>query len=125
MRSAGGFRFLAADGPFSDGVAAEPGYRIVRVRLPHATALADGFRLVEATLAGLGRPMAALCAMELRIPKPPTPDEFDAFHRPYVARHDRWGLKVEGHVPTARTNVSPETGPPTSPALPPFCPTLS
>ena len=124
MRSAGGFRFLAADGPFSDGVAAEPGYRIVRVRLPHATPLANGFRLVESTLAGLGRPMAALCAMELRIPKPLTPDEFNAFNRPYVAQHDRWGLRVEGHVPTARTNVAPEIDPPSEPALHAFCHTI-
>src|SRR5207253_11390330 len=119
-----GFRFLAAAGRFSDGVAAEPGYRIVRVRLPHATPLANGFRLVESTLAGLGRPMAALCAMELRIPKPLTPDEFNAFNRPYVAQHDRWGLRVEGHVPTARTNVAPEIDPPSEPALHAFCHTI-
>ena len=124
MSSAGGFRFLAADGPFSDGVAAEPGHRIVRVHAPHATPLTDGFRLVEATLAALGRPMAALCAMELRIPRPLTRNEFEDFNRPYVAQHDRWGLRVEGHVPTARTNVAPEIDPPIQPVLHAFCHTI-
>src|SRR5207237_8261433 len=90
----------------------------------HAMRLTSGSTLVETTLAALGLPMAALCAMELRIPKPLTRDGFEDFNRPYVAQHDRWGLRVEGHLPTARTNVAPELEPPSEPALHAFCHTI-
>ena len=124
MKSQGGFRFLPTDGPFSDGVAAEPGYQIVRLRAPRYTPLANGFLLVEQTLESAARPLAALCAIELRIPKPLSREGFDEFNRGYVAQHDRWGLRVNGHVPAARTNVAPEFEPPTQPSLHAFCYTV-
>jgi hypothetical protein len=122
--ASGGFRFLPTAGPFSDGVAAEPGYQIVRVRAPHHTPLKQGFRLVEETLEAVGRPISAVCAMELRIPKPLTRAGFDEFNLGYVAQHDDWGLRVEGHLPAARTNVAPELEPPEEPCLHAFCHTI-
>jgi hypothetical protein len=124
MRSPGGFRFLPTDGPFSAGVAADPGYQIVRARAPRYTSLTEGFRLVEKTLEAEGRPMAALCAMELRIPKPLSREGFDEFNVGYVAQLHRWGLTVEGHQPAARTNVAPEIEPPEQPSLHAFCYTV-
>ena len=124
MVSPGGFRFLPADGPFSGGVAAQSGYQIVRVRARRYTRLADGFKAVEEVLAKAGRPLAALCAMELRIPAPMTREGFEAFNRPYIEQQERWGLPVEGFVPTARTNVSPEFDPPQEPSLHAFCYTI-
>jgi len=124
IKSPGGFRFLPTDGPFSQGVAAEPGFQIVRVRAPRYTPLPDGFRLVEATLERAGRPLAALCAMELRIPKPLTADGFNQFNQGYVAQHDQWGLRVAGHMQAARTNVAPELEPPPGPSLHAFCHTI-
>lgn len=124
MRGPGGFRFLATDGPFSAGVAAEPGFEIVRLIAPRHTPLTDGFRLVERTLAAVGRPPAALCAMELRVPKPLSRAGFDEFNRGYVAQHERWGLRVDGHMAPARTNVAPEIDPPAEPALHAFCYTV-
>jgi len=124
IKSPGGFRFLPTDGPFSQGVAAEPGFQIVRVRAPRYTPLEDGFRLVEQTLERVGRPLAALCAMELRIPKPLTADGFNEFNKSYVAQHERWSLRVEGHMQAARTNVAPELEPPTGPCLHAFCHTV-
>ena len=121
IQSPGGFLFLPTDGPFSDGVVAEPGHEIVRVRAPFHTPLEDGFRLVEKTLQAADRPMAALCAMELRIPKPLSRKGFDDFNRGYVAQHERWGVLVEGHVPSARTNVAPEFEPPSEACLHAFC----
>jgi hypothetical protein len=125
LNTSGGFRFLPTAGPFSDGVAAEPGYQIVRVRAPHHTPLGKGFRLVEDTLRIAGRPISALCAMELRIPEPLTRAGFDEFNRGYVAQHDRWGLRVGGHLPAARTNVAPEFEPPEEPCLHAFCHTVA
>ena len=124
IKSPGGFRFLPTDGPFSQGVAAEPGFQIVRVRAPRHTPLADGFRLVESTLERAGRPLAALCAMELRIPQPLTAEGFNEFNQGYVAQHDQWGLRVEGHLQAARTNVAPELEPPPGPSLHAFCHTI-
>ena len=124
FRSPGGFRFLPVDGPFSAGVAAEPGFRIVRVRAPRYTPLEEGFRLVEATLEAAGRPLTSLCAMELRIPKPLSRDGFAEFNRGYVAQHERWGLRIDGHLSPARTNVAPELEPPPGPSLHAFCHTV-
>ena len=125
IKSPGGFRFLPTDGPFSQGVAAEPGFQIVRVRAPRYTPLEEGFRLVEATLERAGRPLAALCAMELRIPEPLTAEGFNEFNRGYVAQHDQWGLRVDGHMQAARTNVAPELEPPSGPSLHAFCHTVA
>jgi len=124
IKSPGGFRFLPTDGPFSQGVAAEPGFQIVRVRAPRHTPLEDGFRLVEETLERAGRPLAALCAMELRIPRPLTAEGFNEFNQGYIQQHERWGLRVEGHLPAARTNVAPELEPPPGPSLHAFCHTI-
>lgn len=124
MQSPGGFRFLPTDGPFSAGVAAEPGYQIVRVMAPRFTALEEGFRLAEKLVQAAGRPMVALCAMELRIPRPLTRKGFDDFNRLYIAQHDEWGLRVDGRMPAARTNVAPEFGPPPQPSLHSFCYTI-
>jgi len=124
IKSPGGFRFLPTDGPFSQGVAAEPGFQIVRVRAPRHTPLEDGFRLVEETLERAGRPLAALCAMELRIPRPLTAAGFNEFNQGYIQQHERWGLRVEGHLPAARTNVAPELEPPPGPSLHAFCHTI-
>jgi hypothetical protein len=124
IKAPGGFRFLATDGPFSAGVAAEPGFEIVRLIAPRYTPLVEGFRLVERTLSAAGRPPAALCAMELRVPKPMSRAGFDDFNRGYVAQHERWGLRVDGHMAPARTNVAPEIDPPVEPSLHAFCYTI-
>lgn len=124
MKSRGGFRFLPTDGPFSAGVAAEPGYQIVRVLAPRHTELKRGFALVEKTLHASGRPLAALCALELRIPKPLTRDGFDQFNAGYIAQQRSWGVVVDGRVPAARTNVAPELDPPDEPSLHAFCYTV-
>ena len=124
LKSPGGFRFLPTDGPFSGGVASEPGFQIVRVLTPTYTELSEGFRLVEQILHEARRPLAALCAMELRIPKPLSRAGFDDFNRGYVAQHERWGLRVDGRMPAARTNVAPEFNPPQQPSLHAFCYTI-
>jgi hypothetical protein len=124
LKSPGGYRFLPVDGPFSAGVAAEPGYRIVRVRVPRHTPLEAGFQLVEETLGAAGRPLTSLCAMELRIPQPLTREGFAEFNKGYVAQHERWGLRVDGHLSPARTNVAPELEPPPGPSLHAFCHTV-
>ncbi len=129
MKSPGGYRFLPIEGPFSGapfsaGVAAEPGHKFVRVLAPRETPLADGFRLVEQTLDAAGRPLAALCATELRVPAPMTRQGFTDFNRGYIDQLERWGLPLDGHSPVARTNVAPELDPPSQACMHAFCYTV-
>ena len=121
ISSGGGFSFLPTDGPFSDGVVAEPGHAIVRARVPMHLSLTDGYRLVERVLGDAGRPLSALCAMELRIPRPLTRSGFDDFNLAYIGQMRSWNVLVDGHVPAARTNVAPELDPPSEPSLHAFC----
>jgi len=120
-KRANGFRFLPADGPYSAGVAAEPGFQIVRAHAPYQTPLTKGFRLIEDVLGGSGRPLAALCALELRVPKPFNRTEWAGFNDGYIAQWKKWEATVDGHIPGARTNVAPELDPPGEPCLHAFC----
>ena len=52
--------------------------------------------MVEKTLEAEGRPLAALCAMELRIPRPLSREGFDEFNVDYRAQLRRWGVTVQG-----------------------------
>ena len=113
----GGYRFINAVFQYSGGVAAEPGHRIVRVRLARLLPLAEGFRLVEDTLQAAGRPLAAFCACELRSPAPFTENGFREFNETYAAKLKEWGI-YDGKVnPVARSNVCPAVNPPKEPSL--------
>ena len=66
----GNYSFLKGIAPYSAGVVAEAGFEIVHVRLPRYLPLRAGFDAVEAHLKSAGRPLQAMCGMELRSPKP-------------------------------------------------------
>ena len=80
----GGYRYIPAVFQYSSGVAALSGYRIERVRLNEPVPLKHGFDLIRDTLTKAGRPLAALCACELRSPAPFTPQGFYDFNKIYV-----------------------------------------
>jgi hypothetical protein len=113
----GGYRFIHGVFQYSGGVAAAPGYRIVRVRFQSPVPLAEGFRRIESILTAAGRPLAAFCACELRSPKPFTEDGFRAFNKVYVVTLERWGIVEGERNPIARSNVCPEIDPPNEPSL--------
>ncbi|HEX7900739.1 MAG TPA: hypothetical protein VF950_23475 [Planctomycetota bacterium] len=121
----GGYRFVRGASPYSAGVVADPGFAIERVRFAAPVPLAEGFRRIEARLLGAGRPKAALCACELRSPRPFTMDGFVGFNKGYVDVLKSWGLfKVDGLNPVARSNVCPELDPPAEPSFFAFCYTV-
>lgn len=121
----GGYRFTKGAAPFSMGVVAEPGFEIERARFADPVPVDEAFRRIEARLAALGRPKTALCAAELRSPKPYTLEGFGAFNQGYVEVLKSWGLfKVDGLNPVARTNVCPEIDPPQAPSFHAFCYTV-
>jgi|UniRef100_UPI004047F978 hypothetical protein len=113
----GNYRFVPGVFQYSAGVAAEPGYRIERVRLMNVVPLAEGFRLIEKTLKAAGRPLSAFCACELRSPKPFDEASFEVFNKAYVGTLAHWGLFDGKSNPVARSNVCPVINPPEEPGF--------
>jgi len=113
----GNYRFIKAVFQYSGGVAAEPGFEIVRARLASPLPLKRGFSAVESQLKAVGRPLTAFCACELRSPAPFTEQGFLEFNRLYAATLERWGIYRDGVNPVARTNVCPAFEPPAEPSL--------
>ncbi len=113
----GGYRFLSGIAPYSAGTTAAPGYEIVRATLQAPLPYRRGFDLVEQHLAAQGRPRAALCAVELRIPKPYSFAGFAEFNAGYIHLLEKWELLLDGRNPVARTNVAPEVAAPSEPML--------
>jgi len=116
-RPGSGYRFLPGTPVFAGGAVAEPGYELVHALLARWLPLGQGYALVEAHLKALGRPMQALCGMQLRLPRQLSAEEFSEFNAPYVARLKTWDLLYEGQNPVSRTNVSPALNAPKEPSL--------
>src|SRR5437762_11387886 len=114
---AGHYHFLPGIEAFSSGAVAMPGHEIVHAVLHVPVPWRDGFGLIDRHLRELGRPRAALCAVELRIPRPYSFDGFGEFNRGYRALLQDWELLVGGVNPIARTNVAPVAGAPAEPSL--------
>jgi len=124
-RAGSGYRFLPGGPVFAGGAVAEPGYAVVHAVLARWLPLEQGYALVEAHLKSLGRPMHALCGMQLRLPRQLSAGEFSEFNAPYVVRLKAWDLLYEGQNPISRTNVSPALNPPREPSLHAFSYTVA
>jgi hypothetical protein len=61
---------------------------------------------IEKLLQASGRPIQALCGLELRSPRPLIPAEFNAFNQANIARLKHAGLLMGDQVPLTRTNVA-------------------
>ncbi len=113
----GGFSFVKGIGPFSSGAVASAGFEIVHVAAVPLIKLDDGYGVIERHLREAGRPMNAVCGMELRIPKPLTPAGFNEFNQGYLKHLAGWDMQVDGNNPIARTNVAIAIAPVAEPAL--------
>jgi hypothetical protein len=113
----GRYRFLPGISPYSCGVVSAPGFEISHTTFRHPIPYELGFGLIERHLKTHGRPKAALCAIELRSPRPFTFNGFAEFNSKYSKILEDWGLFVDGINPVARTNVAPEVDPPSEPVL--------
>jgi len=120
----GGYAFLKGVYPYSQGVRALPGHAIERLRFAEALPITEGFRAIENHLASLGRPRTALCAAELRSPRPFSFGGFGAFNEGYVDVLKDWNIFRDGLNPVARSNVAPEIAPPHEPCFYAFCYTV-
>ncbi len=92
--------------PFSSAVRAMTGYEIVHVTFHVPLPYHAGFAAAAKHLEAVGRPRTALCAVEVRVPRPLTMEEFSAFNVGYRAVLDDWGVIVDGQIPIARSNVA-------------------
>lgn len=115
--SAGGYRFLPGIAPYSCGVVSSPGHEIVHVTFERPVPYLVGFDRIRDHLVGAGRPVAALCGVELRSPRPFSFEGFGEFNAAYARILEGWGVFVEGVNPVARTNVAPVVDPPAEPSL--------
>ena len=114
----GNYRFIAGRGmPFSSGAIADSGFAIVHASFHPLVRLADCYGLIERHVRDAGRPIHAVCGIELRIPAPLTPAGFDEFNRGYLERLAAWGVLIDGVNPIARTNVAPVVNAPAEPSL--------
>ena len=120
----GGYAFLKGVYPYSQGLLALPGFAIERARFAQALPMARGFKAIAAHLTALGRPRSALCAAELRSPRPFSFGGFGDFNRGYVAVLEDLGIFRDGRNPVARSNVAPEIDPPAEPSFHAFCYTV-
>lgn len=114
---AGGYRYVPGVFQYSAGVAAMPGFRIVRVRFHETLPLAEGFSRAEAIIREAGRPLTSFCACELRSPAPFDEAGFRIFNEHYVGTLRNWGLLEGEKNPVARSNVCPEIDPPKVPSF--------
>ena len=124
-RPGSGYRFLPGGPVFAGGAVAETGYEVVHALLARWLPLKQGYALVEGHLKSLGRPMQALCGMQLRLPRQLSSEEFSEFNAPYIARLKAWDLIYEGLNPISRTNVSPARNAPQEPSLHAFTYTVA
>lgn len=109
--AAGGFRFLPG-GQFSNGVAAEPGFALRRLRFLAPLPLAQGLAAAARTIAAAGRPLEALALCELRSPLPLPRDAFLAFNERYLGALRAAGFAAEKPYPIGRSNLAPILSPP-------------
>ena len=113
----GNYCFLTGIAPYSSGVVADEGYEIVHVTMKQPIPYRPGFELIDKYLAEQKRSRYALCAMELRSPKPFTFEGFAQFNQGYQDILADWNLMVDDRNPIARTNIAPEVRPPGEPML--------
>lgn len=107
QRPEGNFQFIPGGATYCTGVVAHSGYGIAHATFRRPTPVAQAFDIAKQHLAGLGRPITALCGAEVRIPAPLTFDGFAAFNATYIALLERHGLMLDGKGTLTRTNVAP------------------
>jgi hypothetical protein len=114
----GNYSFLANElRPFSLGVLADPGFGLVHAVLANPRPLEEGFDVVSRHLEAVGRPVTALAAAELRIPRPFSMSEFDGFNEIYAGILSSHNLTAGRYFPLARTNIAVGGGRVPEPAL--------
>lgn len=117
IASQGNYHYVKGGFQYSAAVKADEGYQIVRVQFNNLIPLAVGFERIRQHLLSQGRPMSALCACELRSPKPMVEADFINFNREYVKPLHAWGVAKDEINPVARCNLVPVNQAPEAPSF--------
>jgi hypothetical protein len=107
-RPDGNFDYVPGHGTYCSDVLPHDGYQVAHATFVRPMALKPAFEAIKSHLAGLGRPMTALCGMELRIAQALSFDGFGAFNAEYIALLNHYGLRDGERATMTRTNVAPE-----------------
>lgn len=103
----GNFRFTKGSAFYASAVIADPGFEIVRAVFENPVPLAAGFDAIQNEIKRRGRPVQALCGLELRAPAPYLNRPlFMEFNSMYVDRLRSLDLLVDGLVPVTRANLA-------------------
>ncbi|QEI05842.1 hypothetical protein FXN63_08250 [Pigmentiphaga aceris] len=103
----GGYAYAPGGFAYSQGVVALPGFSMLHCRFAAPVPFAKALARISRLLTDSGRPMAALCSLELRLPRPLGFDEFGAINLDYVDALVAAGVPIVGASPIARSNVAP------------------
>lgn len=106
-RPEGNFSYLVGSGTYCRGVLADAGFVLVHATFHRVIPVAQAFEAIQHHLESVGRPMAALCGAEVRVPQPLTFEGFGTFNQTYIALLDQYGLRQDGRATMTRTNVAP------------------
>jgi hypothetical protein len=107
----GNFQFTRGSAFYASAVVADPGFEIVRAIFEKPVPLNAGFDAIQRELKNSGRPVQALCGMELRGAAPyPNRSLFMDFNSNYVDRLKSLDLLVDGLVPITRANLAVHDG---------------
>ncbi|HZQ08463.1 MAG TPA: RidA family protein [Anaerolineae bacterium] len=114
----GNYQFMRGGAAFSSAVVADEGYAIVHATLLNPLPVPTGFDFIAEHLKREGRPVHAVCGIELRSPRPLTLEGFREFntevYRAALMKHD---LLVDDVSPMTRSNLAVEMNPPAQPVL--------
>jgi hypothetical protein len=120
----GGYAFIPGLPFASQGVVALPGMAIEHATLFEPITLPDGLDAIRRFLEACGRPLAATCGLELRMPKALSLGDFVSLNVGYLSQLDSLGLARDAASPLARTNVVPVASAPESVVLAAFSYTM-
>jgi len=101
----GGYLFLPGQPFFSLGVIAASGFEINRAIFRQPPLFPEGLSAVERHLRAAGRPLQALCGLELRNGRQANMQEFMTFNERYIDTLRKAGMLVTDQMPVARSNL--------------------
>jgi hypothetical protein len=114
----GNYHFLPGGAAFSGAVVADNGYGIVHVTLLRPLPVVQGFAFIASHLQAQGRPVHAVCSIELRSPRRMALAEFGEFNNgTYLPTLNKYDLLVDGAGPMTRSNLAVELDPPAEPSV--------
>lgn len=108
----GAYKALPGGSVYCAGVLPYEGFEVVRVLLRPWLPVERAYAFIEGHLKRIGRPVQALCGMELRVPAPLTFEQWSSFNVPYLEQLRKWGLMFGDYSGVCRSNIALALRPP-------------